>query len=130
MQIEIEHFALQTPDPDAVAEWYVAHLGFEVKRKGTSSVRAHFLADAGGRVMIEIYSNPAAPTLDYAAMHPLTLHLAFTVDDTAGTRDRLLEAGATLVDDVATSPSGDVLLMLRDPWGLALQFVKRARPML
>ena len=80
--------------------------------------------------MIEIYNNPAAPTLDYASMNPLTLHLAFTVDDPVEVRDRLLKAGATLVDDVVSNKAGDRLLMLRDPWGFALQFVKRATPMI
>lgn len=127
--MQIEHLALQTPDPVAVAAWYVAHLGFQVKRKGDAPIHAHFLADEGGRVMIEIYNNPAASTLDYPALHPLTLHLAFSVDDPAGVRDRLLKAGATLVDDVVCNPAGDELLMMRDPWGFALQFVKRATPM-
>jgi hypothetical protein len=28
------------------------------------------------------------------------------------------------------TPAGDELVMLRDPWGVALQLVKRAQPML
>jgi hypothetical protein len=34
------------------------------------------------------------------------------------------------VDEVTTTPAGDKLAMLRDPWGLAIQFVRRAEPML
>ena len=31
--------------------------------------------------------------------------------------------------EAETSPAGDDLAMLRDPWGFALQLVKRAKPM-
>ncbi len=34
----------------------------------------HFLADGSGRVMLEMYNNPAATVPDYNAMHPLVLH--------------------------------------------------------
>jgi uncharacterized glyoxalase superfamily protein PhnB len=45
-------------------------------------------------------------------------------------RDRLVSAGATVVEDLTTSPVGDLLVMLRDPWAFAFQLVKRANPML
>src|SRR6266581_4941240 len=31
-RMKIEHFALQVPEPVAMAEWYVKHLGFTVSR--------------------------------------------------------------------------------------------------
>jgi len=31
---------------------------------------------------------------------------------------------------VTTTDSGDELVMLRDPWGVSIQFLKRADPML
>jgi hypothetical protein len=31
---------------------------------------------------------------------------------------------------VATTPAGDQLAMLRDPWGVAIQLVKRAQPLM
>ena len=42
----------------------------------------------------------------------------------------LLKRGATLVDDITTTHTGDQLIMLRDPWGFALQFVTRVNPIL
>jgi len=41
----------------------------------------------------------------------------------------LVSAGATLVQDLHLD-DGSHLVMLRDPWGLALQLCKRAVPML
>jgi hypothetical protein len=35
-----------------------------------------------------------------------------------------------VVEDLITSPAGDQFVMLRDPWGIPLQLVKRAQPML
>jgi len=127
--VQIEHLGLNVANPLAAAAWYVAHLGFSIRRKLDQAPWTHFLADGSGRVMIEIYSNPQAPLPDYREMNPLVLHLAFTVADVAAERARLLSAGATAVDEVTRTPAGDQLAMLRDPWGLAIQLVKRAKPM-
>jgi glyoxylase I family protein len=128
--MRIEHFALQVPDPAAMADWYVAHLGCSVARSGGAPAHARFLLDGSGSVMAELYRNPLASVPDYAAMDPLLLHVAFLSDNPAADRDRLVRAGARVADDLMTNPAGDQVLMLRDPWGLALQLVKRAQPML
>lgn len=130
IMIRIEHVAWQVEDPTAVAAWYGSHLGFTILRKIGPPAHTHFLADGSGNAVIEIYNNPKASMPDYRAMDPLHLHLAFAVDDPSRERDRLLRAGATIVEDMVTTPSGDVLIMLRDPWGFAVQLVKRKSPML
>ena len=66
---------------------------------------------------------------DYLVMDPLELHLAFDSGDPDADRDALVEAGATALSD-ARLPDGSRLLMLRDPWGLALQLCARATPLL
>ena len=83
-----------------------------------------------GDVMIEIYNNPAATTPDYSAMHPLILHLAFVCKNVEKTTARLTEAGATAVSGPDYMPNGDILAMLRDPWGLAIQLCDRNEPMI
>jgi predicted enzyme related to lactoylglutathione lyase len=128
--MKIEHFALQVPDPVAMADWYVKHLGFSVARQGGEPSHARFLKDQSDSVMIEIYRNPKVTPPNYTTMDPLLLHLAFVSEDPAAERDRLVKAGGKVVEDVTTSPAGDQLLMLRDPWGVALQVVKRAERML
>ena len=128
--MKIEHLAIQAQDPVAVAQWYVEHLGFLVKRSSGPPGHAHFLADSAGSVMVEIYNHPRLKTPDYRNMDSLLLHIAFCSDDPAADRDRLVSAGATVEDDLSTTPAGDVLVMLRDPWGFAIQLVRRAKPML
>ena len=127
--MRIEHVAFNVVDPVAVAHWYTEHLEMRVVRTSGPPTQAHFLVDAAGHSMIEIYYNAKAPVLPYSKMDPLVLHLAFAVDDVHATRARLLQAGVTAEGEVTTPPSGDDLAMLRDPWGFAVQLVKRAMPM-
>lgn len=128
-RLNIEHFACNVSDPVAMAAWYVEHLGMRVLRRTPAAPHIHFLADASGRVVMEIYSNAADPVPDYSAMHPMRFHLAFAAPDPDQTRAALVAAGATFVDE-QTQPDGSRLLMLRDPWGLPLQLCKRATSLL
>ena len=80
-------------------------------------------------MVVEIYNNPAAPIPDYKTINPLLLHLAFVADDPETQRDRLIKAGATVHEDLKT-PAGDRLIMMRDPFGFAIQLCKRFKPML
>lgn len=127
--MRIEHFAYQVADAPAVAQWYCDHLGFTIKRASTGVANTHFLADGSGKVMIEIYNNPTVDVPDYAAMHPLLLHIAFVCDEIDETVEALEAAGATIATPAFVSGLGDSLAMLRDPWGLAIQLCKRANPM-
>lgn len=127
--ITVEHIAWQVGDPLAVASWYGKHFGFTLQRSGGPPSLAHFLADASGKVVIEIYNNPKVSVPDYFSIDPLHLHLAFAVADPAAERNRLLHAGATIHEDLTLTPAGDQLVMLRDPWGFAIQLVKRQTPM-
>lgn len=128
--MKIEHMAFNVPDAVKAAEWYVEHLGMRIVRSSNESPYIHFIADSAGQTVLEIYSNPAAPTPDYAKMHPFSLHIAFVVDDIEATRARLVAAGGTQDGETTTAPNGDQLAFVRDPWGVTLQFVKRVKPLL
>jgi hypothetical protein len=41
-----------------------------------------------------------------------------------------LAAGATAEGEVSVTPAGDEMAMLRDPWGLPVQLIKRRVPMI
>jgi glyoxylase I family protein len=125
--MKLEHVALNVTDPVAVAAWYCAHLGMRVVRHIPQPAQTHFLHDGAGGI-VEIYRNPPDQVPNYAAMDPLILHLAFSSTDAAADRGRLEAAGATFVTEVRP-PDGSRLVMLRDPWGLALQICQRATPL-
>ena len=129
-RIRLEHVAINVEDPVSMAKWYCRHLGMKVVRKGHPPVNMHFISDAGGNMMLEVYNNPPDAVPDYTSMNPLLLHIAFMVNDVKGIREKLITAGAAPVGDVSITSSGDEIAMLRDPWGVAIQFVKRTEPML
>ncbi|GAA5127562.1 VOC family protein [Luteolibacter yonseiensis] len=126
--MKIEHVAFNVADPVAVADWYVRHLGLRIVRHLPSPTQTHFLADDTGATVLEIYCNPPDQIPDYAAMNPLLFHLAFVSASPDDDRARLTDAGASFVDELKL-PDGSHLVMLRDPWGVALQLCKRAVPL-
>lgn len=129
-RLRLEHVAINVKDPEVMAKWYCENLGMKILKKGPPPVNGHFLSDAGGNMMLEVYHNPPDAVPDYEAMDPLLLHIAFMVDDVKGICRNLVAAGATIVSDVTKTEIGDEIAMLRDPWGVPIQFVKRADPML
>jgi len=128
--MKIEHLALNVPDPLTMARWYVEHLGLTVKRRFLEAPWAHFLADDSGTVMVELYGNTKAPMLDFPSVAPAALHLAFVSGNIEADIQRLTQAGATLVGGPDATVNGDVLAMLRDPWGVCVQLVKRAESLI
>lgn len=127
--MKLEHFALNVEDPKGMAEWYVKHLGMLIVKQQDQAPFMTFLADDSGQVMIEIYRNPTDQVPRYRDMHPLIVHLAFVSAAPHEDKIRLEAAGATTVSDDVLE-DGSHLVMMRDPWGLAIQLCKRATPML
>jgi len=127
--MKIEHFALNVKDPVAMAKWYIENLDLEIVRKTDEAPYTHFLGDKSNAIMLEIYNNPADQVPDYKNMDPLLVHLAFVSLNPENDKNRLIEAGATYVEEVHL-PDGSELIMMRDPWGLAIQLCKRGIPMI
>jgi catechol 2,3-dioxygenase-like lactoylglutathione lyase family enzyme len=125
----MEHLGYQVKDPVKVAAWYCENLGFTIVRAVENEAKTRFVADSAGTMMLEIYNNPTAPVPDYASMNPLVLHLAFLCSDIPATVKKLTAAGAKLLEEF-TTPQGDGIAMLRDPWGMAIQFCNRKTPMI
>jgi len=125
----IEHIGLNVPDVARCVDWFCKNLDMQIARKTGDPSNAHFLVDAAGRNMLEVYTNTSAPIPDYKKTHPLALHFAFKVDDVAAARQRLIDAGATPEGEVTTTEAGDQLAMLRSPQGIPIQLAKRANPM-
>ena len=127
--MKFEHFALNVEDPVAMRDWYVKYVGLKIVRQMEDAPFTTFLADISGNIMLEIYKNPADEIPPYRDMNPLLVHLAFVSQEPTKDMGRLLLAGATLETDQHLE-DGSHLIMLRDPWGLALQLCKRGKPML
>ncbi len=119
--MKLEHIGFNVAEPQKVMDWWCANLGF-------TQTHPAFVADSTGQMAIEFYRNDAAPIPDYTAISPLTLHIAFLSEDVDADAARLVAAGATLLETVH-KPGFD-MAMLRDPFGLAIQFVTRGTPIL
>lgn len=126
--MRIEHIAFNVSDPVAMANWYCVHLQLRVVRHIPHPTQTHFLADSGSTIL-EIYCNPADQVPDYKLMDPLLLHLAFASSDPTMDSRKLVSAGAIFVSETHLA-DGSYLIMMRDPWGLALQLCKRSTPLL
>lgn len=119
--MKLEHIGFNVAEPQKVMDWWCANLGF-------TQTHPAFVVDSTGQMAIEFYRNDAAPIPDYTAISPLTLHIAFLSEDVDADAARLVAAGATLLETVH-KPGFD-MAMLRDPFGLAIQFVTRGTPIL
>ena len=118
----LEHIAVDVADPAAFKDWWIRNLGMR-----PSAVGDGFLTDDSGTFTLEIYrtgNTPSAP--DYAAMDPMTFHIAFLSEDVDADVARLVAAGAVKVE-LSHKPGFDMAI-LRDPQGISVQLVKRANP--
>ena len=126
MKATFEHIGVNVADKEAFTRWYTENLGVTVIRDVPGKMS--FLADSEGQVIMEVYSNPDAPVLDFKETHFLTLHVAFEADDPENAARALVAAGARIVDP-AKKAGEDILIMLKDPFGLSLQLIKRGTRM-
>ena len=127
--MQIEHVAIHVHEPRAMAAWYVQHLGFRILRAMDHEPWTHFLGDSADCGVLEIYRNQRDTPPDYFSLDPLRLHVALVSADPDADAARLIAVGATKAEEVRLA-DGTLLVMLRDPWGLALQLCRRVQPML
>ena len=127
----IEHVAFVVRDPEAVSSWYCDHLGLrEIRRGGGGDI---FVSDDEGSTILQLEDarlvGEEETIADHWSRDARQLHLAFSTDDVNGLCHRLLEAGATMEGDIIVTADGDEMVLLRDPWGLPFQLVKRKEKM-
>ena len=121
----LEHIAIVVKDPAAMVAWWERNLGFRttLRRPGGSA----FIVDGSGRIAFEVYGpQKDCPAPDYSKMPILQLHFGFHSDDVEADIRRLLAAGATMV--VRENAPGLEGAILRDPFGIPIQLMKREKP--
>lgn len=121
----IEHVGLCADDPHALADWYVAMLGFTIVR-ALEAHRTYFIrAQDGG--MLEIY--PAQHRVDAVDnVHRGLRHIALTVVDVNAGILRLRSAGVTVPDETIVRTPSMTLAFFSDPEGNLLHLVERTEP--
>ena len=63
---------------------------------------------------------------EYSKQHPLEFHFALTVNNPIEIKDKLIKAGAKVEEEIKLD-DGSHLIMMRDPFGVPLQLVKRGK---
>ena len=128
--MNLEHVAINVPEPAKTAQWWAENLGMEIVLASNESPYMHFVADSPRQSMMEFYNNPTVPMPDYSKIEPFNLHIAFSSDDIESDRQKLIDGGATAAGDIAVNPDGTKLAFLRDPWNVPFQLVQRPKSLL
>lgn len=123
----IEHIGITVEKPVETAGWLVKNFGCRlVSSQSDAQHEVAFVADEAGTTLLELIRVPGvAPS---CSLLPSTsqLHIAFLSDDPYAKLKELEKAGAALVEDNSGHNPGEILLLLRDPWGNVFQLVKRS----
>lgn len=127
--MKLEHLALIMEDPIAAAKWYSDNLGFTIIKEMDQSPFAHFIVDYSKKMLLEIFLLPDKEIPDYRKVDPAIMHLGFSVDNIEEKFQDLVSNGAIVVNEISTSGTGDKIAMLRDPWGIPIQLIKRSAPL-
>ena len=122
----IEHTAIASPNPERLADWYVAHLDFAINYRSSKS-KTVFVKAADGS-MIEIIE--AAPgTAPAAGMKDAGIrHLALVVDDFDVACSRLRSLGVAFLTEPERA-SGNSVVFFRDCDGNILHLLHRETPL-
>ncbi len=119
----LEHTAIASPDPRALAEWYAAHLEFVINFEYGGN---YFVRAANGS-MLEIIPGKGPltpPALDDAGIR----HLAIAVDDFDAAHQSLQAAGVRFLSE-PVNRQGNRLLFFTDRDGNILHLIQRERPL-
>lgn len=123
----LEHIAICAVDTEALAQWYVDTLGFEICYRGSKTPPAFFVKQPGGS-MLEIMGakGPRPPGADTDAG---LAHLAVSVDDFDAALADLKAKGVELTSEPKEASGGVKVVFFKDIEGNLLQAIYRPNPL-
>lgn len=119
----LEHTAIASPNPAALAEWYVETLGFHINFR----YDAFFFVKAPNGSMLEIIPSEGERGSN-KLKDPGIRHLAIAVDDFDQAYGELKTKGVTFVGEPYEN-SGNRLVFFADRDGNLLHLIARATPL-
>ncbi len=135
--MHVDHVGLSVQDLDAQRDWYQRAFGFDSANPfeiAPVGLRGVFLLGPDG-IAIELLERRGSTHRTPATSPPDELlaqgwgHICFRVTDLAGTFDRLVAAGATVVTEPAPSPEPDSgFAFVTDPEGNFIELLDRQGP--
>ena len=119
----IEHFAIASPNPKRLAEWYASALDFEI----TYEYAGNYFVEAQNGTLIEII--PAeGERAETTVRSPGMRHIAISVQDFDGARDVLTSRGVKF-DAEPYWNEDNRLQFFKDPDGNLLHLIQRGKPL-
>lgn len=119
----IEHFAIASPNPKRLAEWYVANLEFEI----TFEYAGNYFVEAKNGGLIEII--PAEGEKFESGMRtPGMRHIAIAVMDFDAAYAQLKQQGVAFAGEPYET-QGNRLVFFTDPDGNLLHLIQREKPL-
>lgn len=123
MFVGIEHFAIASPNPKRLAEWYVSNLEFEI----TFEYAGNYFVEAANGSLIEII--PAEGASAPATLRtPGMRHIAIAVDNFDAAYAELQRQGVTFAGEPYEN-AGNRLVFFTDADGNLIHLIHRARPL-
>lgn len=119
----IEHFAIASPNPKRLAEWYVSYLDFEI----SFEYAGNYFVEAQNGSLIEII--PGEGERPQTAMRtPGMRHIAISVDDFDAAYTQLQAQGVKFEGEPYES-GGNRLVFFGDADGNLVHLIKRDKPL-
>jgi glyoxylase I family protein len=119
----IEHFAIASPDPKRLADWYSSNLEFET----VFEYAGNYFVEAANGALIEII--PADGERPESAMKtPGMRHIAISVTDFDAAYAQLQKQDATFAGEPFET-QGNRLVFFTDPDGNLIHLIARSKPL-
>ncbi len=122
MFTRIEHFAIASPNPRRLAEWYVATLEFEI----AFEYAGNYFVELGGGLMEIIPSEGERPVNEIRT--PGIRHIAISVDDFDAALGQLQKQGVTFLGEPYEGQGNRVVFFI-DCDGNVLHLIQRGKPL-
>jgi glyoxylase I family protein len=120
----VEHVAIASPSPAALAQWYVAHLAF---RKIYEYDGNHFVKASNGAILEII---PAQGDRAQQKMYdPGLRHMAISVKDLDAAYTSLQGRGVNFLGEPYSTATGSRIVFFTDCEGNILHLIQRAHPL-
>jgi glyoxylase I family protein len=119
----IEHFAIASPDPKRLADWYVANLEFQI----VFEYEGNYFVEAKNGGLIEII--PSIGERPHNEIKtPGMRHIAILVEDFDAALAQLRKQGNTLLGEPYEA-QGNRLVFFEDADGNVLHLIRRGKPL-
>jgi len=119
----IEHFAIASPNPKRLAEWYTATLEFEIAFEYAGN---YFVEAANGGLIEIIPSDGERPASEIRT--PGLRHIAIAVENFDAAYAQLRQQGVAFAAEPYET-QGNRLVFFTDPDGNVLHLIQRGKPL-